>query len=88
LPLTSKNPMNTIEGQTELDFYRDLDHFLGPEGFGDRDYVEIGGIGYGMDKKYRHLVGEWVICPEFNDKEREDPIAKIISDSGFFSREN
>lgn len=28
LPLTSQNPMNTIEGQTKLDFYRHLDEVL------------------------------------------------------------
>ncbi len=82
LPLTSKNPMNTIEGQTELDFYRNLDDFLGPESFGKRDYVETGGIGWCMDKTYRHLIGEWVICPNLNDIEKHDSIGKMLNDLG------
>jgi hypothetical protein len=82
LPLTSKNPMNTIEGQTELDFYRVLDRLLGPESFGNRPYVETGGIGWCMDKTYRHLSGEWIICPNLNEIEKHDPVARMLSDHG------
>jgi hypothetical protein len=88
LPLTSKNPMNTIEGQTELDFYRNLDDLFRPEpeGFGNRSYVETGGIGWCMDCRYRQLTGRWIICPELNEKEKVDYIGKKLSDSGCFSR--
>lgn len=79
LPLTSKYPRNCIEGQTELDFYRNLDYVLDPA---TRPVPENGGIEYCMDARYRHLNGKWVICQNLNDIEKHDPIAKMLADHG------
>lgn len=79
LPLTSKNPMNTVEGQTKLDFYRNLDYVLNPA---TGPVPENGGIKYCMDSRYRHLTGEWIVCPELNELERKDPVARMLSNHG------
>ncbi len=77
LPLTSQTPMDTIKGQTELDFYWNLDDYLEHGFFRDSGYVKADYIGYCMDSKYRHLSSEWVVCPHLNAEDAK----KILPDS-------
>lgn len=72
LPLTSQHPLNTIEGQSELDFYRELDALLSPDIFGSGRYDLVGGVGYCMDATYHQggLTPEWIICSNLNVLEK------------------
>lgn len=82
LPLTSRTPVNNIDGQTSLDFFRLFDQVIST--VEDRTQnIGTSGIDYIMDAMYRPRMGRWTICDSLNSHEAYDPLARALSNFPF-----